>query len=280
MSIVNSVIGTNAKYNSEPGESLYTTPGDYIWTCPPGVYNVTVLCIGGGGCGTGAASRSGGGGGLGWRNNISVVPGNTYNLSVGLGGQTPSANATNSFFFSTSTVRGSGGISGNYNPASGGGWAGTGGGSGGTGISGAGGAGGYNGNGGDGGNGLTANGNPGSGGSGGGGAAMLHNGNGWFEDGGGGGGVGIYGQGNAGAGGRGGNQGPGSGGEGGKSGSSGADGVTRNNGVGGPGGLYGGGGGRGGWYVQVPGYGANGVVRIIWGLNNTRTFPNTNTQAY
>lgn len=277
MSIVNSIVGTTAKYNNEPGERVYETPNTYSWTCPPGVYKVSVLCVGAGGCGTNLATRSAGGGGLGWKNDISVVPGQLYTVVTGLGGQIPSSNGANSYFINASTVAGLGGTSGDYNPASGGGYVGDGGGYGGEGIAGAGGAGGYSANGGAGSVIITANASPGSGGGGGGGSAVvwLYNGN--REGGAGGGGVGIYGEGLSGTGGQGGANGSyGSGGFGGLGGSNGYNGANVVAGSGGIGGLYGGGGGRGEFIGRVAGKGANGVVRIVWGIN--RSFPNTNMQ--
>ena len=74
----------------------FTTPGTYSWTAPAGVTSVCAVCIGGGGAGTRGASpsdvdqlrRGGGAGGLGWKNDISVTPGQTYTIVVGAGGTT------------------------------------------------------------------------------------------------------------------------------------------------------------------------------------------------
>lgn len=30
-------------------EQIYTTPGSYLWRCPPNVFSVCVVCVGGGG---------------------------------------------------------------------------------------------------------------------------------------------------------------------------------------------------------------------------------------
>ena len=75
------------------GQIEYTTPGTYSWLCPAGVTSVCVVCVGGGGggmqyvSGAGFYPMSGGGGGaLGWKNNISVVPGTSYSVVVGAGG--------------------------------------------------------------------------------------------------------------------------------------------------------------------------------------------------
>ena len=56
------------------GESVYGIPGTYSWVCPTGVTSVSVVCVGGGG-GASMNRYSGSGGGLGYKNNITVVPG-------------------------------------------------------------------------------------------------------------------------------------------------------------------------------------------------------------
>ena len=79
---------------SVTGDVLYDEPGTYSWTAPAGVTSVSVVCIGAGGAGTRGTSPSdenqlrqgGGAGGLGWKNNISVTPGQTYTVVVGAGG--------------------------------------------------------------------------------------------------------------------------------------------------------------------------------------------------
>lgn len=70
-------------------EQLYTTPGTYTWTVPAGATSICVVCVGGGGGGGGNGSssmRGGGGGGLSYKNNIAVLVGNTYTVTVGAGG--------------------------------------------------------------------------------------------------------------------------------------------------------------------------------------------------
>jgi len=186
------------------GEAIYTTPGTYSWTCPNGVTSVSAVCIGGGGGGVAGDAyyaRSGGGGGLGWKNDIPVIPGQSYTVVVGAGGAgVYLSNSSNSggasYFTTTGTVLGSG-----ANRYTGGTYVGDGGGNGGNGssstsssfASGGGGAGGYLGNGGNGGfyTGLATAGAGGAGGGGGGGS------NGYL--GGVGGAVGIYGIGSDGA---------------------------------------------------------------------------------
>lgn len=235
------------------GQQAYTTAGTYSWTAPAGVTSVCVVCVGGGGGGWNGQnnnSRGGGAGGLGWKNNITVVPGNSYTVVVGVGEQGGGIGGT-SYFINTSTVAGIGGqgdATGNPSRTSGGGYVGDGGGNGGNGgqslsYGGGGGAGGYSGNGG-------AGGTTGASGSGGGGGgandATVNAVNGY------GGGVGILGQGSNGAGGA--NGGGGSGGA---------------PGDGNGGGTYGGGS------YGASGRGGVGAVRIIWGAG--RAFPSTNT---
>ncbi len=284
------------------GSQSYTTPGTYSWVAPAGVTSVSVVCVGGGAGGVFSTTSSsdrwgGGGGGLGYTNNYSVTPGNSYTVVVGAAGVSwygsgsppSSTNGGNSYFVNTSTVAGFGATG-----ATGGSYFGNGGGSGGnggayaTGDSGGGGAGGYSGNGGTGG----GPGNPtaGTGGAGGGGS----NGAG-IPNGAGGGGVGLGGQGTNGA------AGPsfsgvvygGGGGSpvtltvGGSTGTAGSE--ARYDTVGccflnyaGNGGLVGGGGGvpggyGGGTWIDS-GYGNYGGVRIVWagGSGLSRTFPSTN----
>jgi hypothetical protein len=68
----------------------YSTPGNYTWTCPPGVNSVTIQCWGGGGGGGGVGvnygEAGGGAGGAYTTYSVSVTPGTPYNLTVGAGG--------------------------------------------------------------------------------------------------------------------------------------------------------------------------------------------------
>ena len=73
--------------NSKSYDSRVHEPNLYFfwfihWTCPTNVTSVSVVCIGGGGGGNGGGfgigGAGGGGGGLGYKNNISVTPGQTY----------------------------------------------------------------------------------------------------------------------------------------------------------------------------------------------------------
>ena len=290
------------------GDSVYTLPGTYSWTCPPNVSSVSVVCVGGGSMGypPWSGTYGGSGGGLGYLNNYSVSPGSTYTVRVGYGGR--STYGQDSYFVSRATVCGYGGGSPTYgvetgsNPNNngyyGGGYTGSGGGAGGcyTGYAGAG-AGGYSGTGGN----TSAAAPSGGGGAGGYQYSSTYGG-------GGGGGVGLYGwngsstayyygngwyhwsTGN--------NQGYGrmgayttgvsSGGTGGGGGSGGENGWAGENpqwsypegggssGNPGPrGGNCGGGGGAGGTSWSNGGSGGTGGVRIIW-PGNTRQFPNSN----
>ena len=243
---------------------LFSTAGSHSWTCPSGLTSVSVVAVG---AGAEAGSVAGGGGGLGWKNNISVTPGQSYTVVVGAGGQ----NRANqhSYFINTTTVMGEGG-----NAASGGGYVGDGGGNGGDGQGsgtyqdcGGGGAGGYSGDGGDGKSGTT--GQAGNGQGGGGGGSMANSGS--YTCGGG--GVGVYGQGTNGVGGLAAihpNQHPtttsaGTGGSGGE------DAVSTYGHS--AGGNYGGGGGGGGSGAGG-GNSGGGAVRLLWGSG--RSFPSTN----
>jgi len=246
------------------GQQAFTTPGTYSWQVPAGVTSVCVVCIGGG---------ARGGAGLGWKNNISVTPGASITVVVGAGSDKNGSTPGDSYFQSTSLVRGIA-----ANSTTGGGYVGDGGGSGGnadayTDSWGGGGAGGYSGNGGNGGSSDNCGSNGSGGGGGGGGAGNISSQYGTRTGGGGGGGTGILGQGSSGAGGcpNDTSTGGGSGGSGGGDGGIGVD--TASGGIAGGGGSYGGGGGYGSG-DGIAG-GANGAVRIIWGAG--RAFPSTNT---
>lgn len=74
------------------GNATFTEWGMNLWTCPVGVTEINVLCIGGGGGGaggkiggSGSGSGNGGGGGGGgyYYRTVSVVPGWNYWLTVG-----------------------------------------------------------------------------------------------------------------------------------------------------------------------------------------------------
>lgn len=257
---------------SDPGQALYDTPGTYTWTAPPGVTSVCVACIGGGAGGGGELyfgsylGAGGGGGGLGYKNNIAVTPGTGYTVVVGSGGTGAGANGTNSYFISTSTVSGRGGVGAKYSGSrtgSGGGYTGDGGGNGGSGgyyfslasvAGGGGGAGGFAGGGGSYG---LGNGNAGTGGGGGGGGNSSNGAYGYP-----GGGTGIIVQGTSGTGGT---NAVGGGGSGGTAGNS----STL------AGGSYG--GGAGGVNLNSSASGGGGAVRIIWGTG--RSYPSNSASV-
>ena len=259
-----------ATTNPSFGEAEWTTPGTHSWTCPAGVTSVCAVAIGAGG-----GERSGGGGGLGWKNNISVTPGQSYEVLVG-GGSIQHGDP--SHFIDATTVRGNGGTKGGNN-GEGGGYVGDGGGNGGHGSNyangdhgGGGGAGGYSGNGGNGGKsqaGGDTTGTSGTGGAGGGGGGFSNG----YSQGTGGGGTGLYGTGSSGAGGTG-NQG-GFGGSGGGQGSAQEGWPT-----GRTGGNYGGGCGTYVWDSQWRDqHGAPGAVRLVWSVDGSPVaFPSTNVQ--
>lgn len=257
-------------------EVIFTTPGTYSWIAPAGVISVCAVAIGGGG------NFGGGGGGLGWRNNIAVIPGQSYTVVVGAcaqGGTNtyyqvlgPFGPGGDSYFIDPTVVLGGGGGQGRGNEipfggtaVSGGTFVGQGGGNGGgvfetstTWSGGGGGAGGYTGNGGTGGGATTRAGIAGSGGGGGGGGADVSNYGDYFVTGNGG-GTGIYGIGNNGAAGTSGAAGGTEGGNGGNGSTNIGDGVAYGGGIG----LF-----YNGARLEKP----NGAVRIIWGPG--RSFPN------
>ena len=280
--------GANPLFIEWITDMVWTTPGTYTWIAPQGVTSVCAVAVGGGGGGGYQwNSGGGGGGGLGWKNNIAVVPGQSYSVVVGAGG-TCSANAENntsdggtSYFINLSTVAGYGGgdggpYSNNSTPGYGGGYVGDGGGRGGDAAyqgnwyyAGAG-AGGYRGNGAD--SGQSSSGTAAPAGSGAGAAGGYYSTSYGTP---GGGGVGIYGIGADGAsrgqnfGGGGGSGGAnGVGGEGSGESSSGNNGTIT-------GGAFGGGGGGSGYYYGG-GNGGSGAVRIIWG--SLASFPSSAAQ--
>ncbi len=299
------------------GQSLFGSnvgTGTFTWVAPNGVSSVSAVAVGAGGNGPvsyNSSASGGGGGGLGWRNNIPVVPGQSYTVQVGAAGGSRSWSSGgliggNSFFISLTTVAGYGGghrsVGGNGGPNSngttGGGWFGDGGGAGGNSdgsYTGGSGAGGYAGNG------ANFGGNAPAGG--GGGAGLGYSSTYGYASGG---GVGLLGQGDSGisgsspwtvsgggsggAGGPGSWNGPGSGswnwnmGRTSPSVGQGDRGMYGENPYSSTaetssnlqGGTYGGGGGgQGDGWPSAGGFGGQGGVRIIWGQN--RAFPATNT---
>lgn len=101
----------------------FTAPGTGTWTCPFGVTTLTVECWGGGGGGGGdnnvSTTTSGGGGGGGCsRQVLTVIPGNAYSYTVGVGGAGGHAaggigvSGTASTFFTVTANPGNGGGAG------------------------------------------------------------------------------------------------------------------------------------------------------------------------
>ena len=288
------------------GEAEFTTPGTYSWECPENVTRVSVLVIGGGGGGDAGSDLvgvggGGGGGALAFRNNITVVPGQTYTIVVGDGGfgqntvsgttvQVSTAGNASSAFSCIAGgggkgTRSEGGIGIGSTQASGGIISGIydSGQSGGTGGSidtsafgfrgpGGGGAAGYTGIGGAGARGVReedspatsagfSGGNAAGGGGGGGGSGYTDDN--VKETGGYGGGVGIYGEGTS--------------GQGGAGGSSTTPAENGGDGSDGSNGLFGAGGGGGsGGANRSANNGKNGAVRIIW-PGTIRQFPTSRT---
>jgi len=261
------------------GQQAYTSAGAYSWVAPAGVTSVSVVAVGPGGkggagincCGSVYGGGGGGGGGLGYKNNVTVTPGNSYTVNVGASG---TAGCQNSFFCTISVVKGGAGGNAGSSGSSGGTYTGTGGGNGGAGGSsgpnpyvgggGGGGAGGYSGTGGAGGTNNSSGGASGSGGGGAGGSMTTQAPGASAPGGAGGGGVGILGSGASGT-------------SASAGGSGGSNGSARSGTTGGAGGAYGGGGGGSGTTSSSnAGLGAVGAVRIIW-PGNTRSFPSTCT---
>lgn len=273
-------VQTGGSYDANNQGVLFSTPGTYTFEAPAGVTSVSAVCVGGGGGAQVSYGGAGSGGALGWKNNITVVPGQSYTVVVGAGGGNGQYGG-DSYFVNTSTVFAGGGTYASYSGptalASYNTYVGDGGGRGGRGCGydpdntgyrmfGGGGAGGYLGDGGDGGGGSNNMGNGTGGGyagflpvtgSGGGGGGGTHRS---------GGGVGVYGHGPDGT----------------------SPGRTYNytyqvwNYYGGTAGSNGSGmiyGGGGSWY-SLGGYpdqlisGSGGAVRILWGSG--RAFPSTN----
>lgn len=97
-----SVVGTNCVVS-------FTSSTD--WTAPGGVNSVTYLVVGGGGGGGGVLGGGGGGGGV-RTGTLSVVPGNTYTVTVGAGGAIWTIGGDSTFSTITSLGGGRGGRNG------------------------------------------------------------------------------------------------------------------------------------------------------------------------
>ena len=78
---------------AEPGQQAFTSAGQYAWSVPAGVTEISAVLIGGGGGGSastlpsnGVSGGGGGGGALSWRNNINISGQSTLYITVGSGG--------------------------------------------------------------------------------------------------------------------------------------------------------------------------------------------------
>lgn len=70
-------------FSPSPSGQVVMTAASTDWTCPAGVTEVSILCVGRGGPYNGSGGRHGGGGGsLSYRNNVAVVPGRTYRVFI------------------------------------------------------------------------------------------------------------------------------------------------------------------------------------------------------
>lgn len=69
-----------------PEVRVFSTPGTYSWTVPPGVTRVSIEAWGGGGGGCGGQGGSGGGGSYSYCIINTVQPGQIYTVTVGNGG--------------------------------------------------------------------------------------------------------------------------------------------------------------------------------------------------
>ena len=290
------------------GEAVFTTPGQYEFTLPNGLAELSAVLVGGGGGGSASTTNSngvsgggGGGGALSWINAVDVSGETTLYITVGSGGAGGSAPPNNDdataggdtyirtgSHSGTIIARAGGGGKGEYNNPvvvqnGGTNYSGTYGGGGGNGgrggrgqnghqCGGGGGAGGYSGNGGSGSDGSESNATAGSGG-GGGGAGGLNSTQNYLPTEGGG-GVGIFGEGVSGQNGTS------------QSGTDAAA-VFNSRGFSGSGGTsedptttsrekgYGGGGtGNEDDGDNGAANGAGGAVRLVWGAG--RAFPSTN----
>jgi hypothetical protein len=275
------VFQNQRSFGTAASSQSFLVPGNYCWVAPAGVTSVSVVAIGGGGGGTSGSARYGGGG-LAYKNNMTVIPGNSYPVAVGAGGVNSIGGCSYGVSSCQMIARGGGtGTQGEGN------FVGDGGGKGGKfGNNAGGGAGGYSGQGGMGGDIGTGNAGLGGGGGGGGGGNINNDFTCRQSYFGAGGGVGIFGSGSNGTAGTGGTSG---GGGGGGSGGS-AGGTTSAYLSPATGGLYGGAGGssvrQSNYLCAGPccsgyqtiiyyyGAGAGGAVRIVW-PGNTRTFPST-----
>ena len=116
--------------SSGSGEQIFTTPGTSSWRAPAGVTSVCVVCVGGGGAsgrGINYFGQGGAGGGLAYKNDITVVPGKSYNVTVGAGGagyeclKSPTSDASPDCKYAGSISSSNGGTSEVFGTVAGGG---------------------------------------------------------------------------------------------------------------------------------------------------------------
>ena len=80
-------MGHHARSNQFWSSSNDYSSAKFQWEVPNGVTSICIVCVGGGSHGAYNWSADGGaGGGLAWINGVSTTPGETFTISVGLGG--------------------------------------------------------------------------------------------------------------------------------------------------------------------------------------------------
>jgi hypothetical protein len=95
MPFLSSITSSNfSKEGSITYEQQFISPGTFYWIVPDGVTSISIVAVAGGGGGqkTANGGASGQGAQLTFINNVSVTPGETYEIVVGDGGE-PSDNA-------------------------------------------------------------------------------------------------------------------------------------------------------------------------------------------
>lgn len=104
------------------GQTVTTYDASGSFTVPPGVTSVTVECWGGGGRGGSRTSNGrggGGGGGAYARSVLTVVPGNSYTVTVGAGSNSNTSPGGDSWFSTAGTILAKGGQSAASNSTTG-----------------------------------------------------------------------------------------------------------------------------------------------------------------
>ena len=100
------------------GTSAFTSAGGGTFVVPDGVTNIGIMAVGGGAAGlsggsAGTITSGGGGGAVGFKNNITVTPGDVIAFTIGTGGSGSSANGGNtSITINSITYTAGGGIAG------------------------------------------------------------------------------------------------------------------------------------------------------------------------